>query len=287
MTPSLKLHLVCFLLAASFVSTVQANHGQASSPQQSSAPYRKPLAHQFRIHGLNRFSGPQKELLREWLKMGVGYTRNTLGVYPRRLELYVYPRPSNQPVPWAHTRRDAQESIHFYVDTRFDLTDFINDWTIYHELAHLSIPYVGESYAWFSEGFASYMQYQIMAQNKVLKDSLKQAYSNKIAPHLSLFDVIDTPANVASKLMDNRNFPAAYWGGAYFFVLAEHQLRAKHQLTLVELIANYQTAGRLTDDSVHALVRSWDELINDTLFVDLLNRFTQDPARDIYPAHFN
>jgi hypothetical protein len=269
-----------------FVAQAKAENGN-NEPQKQSAILANPVAQQFRIHGLSRFTGAQKDLLRQWLKEGVKATRQTLGDYPRRLELYVYPKPSDQPVPWAHTRRDANESIHFYVDTRFTLHDFISDWTIYHELAHLAIPYVGEQYAWFSEGFASYMQYQTMHEDKLLSEPLKQLYHNKIAPHLSRFNVGENAASVATKLMEKRNYPAAYWGGSWYFVMADQQLQNKHNMRLTALIERYQQTGRTKDQNIQALVNSLDALINDSLFGDLLYRFEHSPAKELYPTQFN
>ena len=119
---------------------------------------------QFSVQGLSVFKDEQATMLTSWLSQGVNATRATLGIYPTPLAIHVYPKKSNQPVPWAFTRRDAKGSVHFYVDTRFGLTKFVDDWTIYHEFAHLALPYLGQKYRWLSEGFASYMQYQIMQE---------------------------------------------------------------------------------------------------------------------------
>jgi hypothetical protein len=238
---------------------------------------------QFRVHGLAKFNADQQNVLRQWLSFGINATRSTLGVYPKPLELYIYSRPSNQPVPWAHTQRDKPESIHFYVDARFTAQQFIDDWTVYHELAHLAIPFVGEDNAWFSEGFASYMQYQIMAQKGVLVINLANAYKAKITPHLRWFQVNINAAAIAKNLMEKRNYPAAYWSGAYFFVLIDQQLQAKHYPTLIQLIEQYQQAGREQDDNIQGLLSSLDTLINDSLFSELFKRFNEAPAKSLYP----
>ena len=255
-----------------------------NSPQLSGP---KATIDQFRIHGIKAFTANEQDIIRQWLATGVNATRQTLGIYPRPLELYVYPKKSNQPVPWAHTRRDRHESIHFYVDARYSLDKFTEDWTVYHEIAHLAIPFVGEDYAWFSEGFASYMQYQIMAQSGVLTLPLEQAYLNKIAPHLNLFQNEQNAASIATQLMKKRKFPAAYWGGAWFFMLADQQLKTKHNTSLSYIISRYQQAGRLEDDNIQALLSSLDKLINDSLFSDLLNQFEHAPASSLYPSTLN
>lgn len=267
----MKLIIFYFLLLIVFPSCVQAEDMFDDT---------------FRVHGLSAFKADKKQILSQWLTKGVNATRATLGVYPRRLELYVYPKKSNQPVPWAHTRRDQKESIHFYVDSRFPVDKFINDWTIYHEISHLALPYLGAEYSWFSEGFASFMQYQIMAETGVLKGTLQERYQKKIAPHLKLFNSDLTAAAIARHLLSNSNYPAGYWGGAWFFVLADQQLRQKHNVSLNMVVEQYQTCCRLRDHTVQEVLKSFDQLIEDTLFTDLLERFENDAARTLYPGSF-
>jgi hypothetical protein len=240
----------------------------------------------FRVHGLSSFADEDKDKISRWLQKGVNATRATLGVYPRPLELYVYPKKSNQPVPWAHTRRDNLESIHFYIDSRFPLKKFVDDWTIYHEISHLALPYLGSEYSWFSEGFASYMQYQIMAETGILDGTLKQRYEQKISPHLRWFNSDLAASIIAKRLMSKKNYPAAYWGGAWFFVVADKQLRQKHNITLNMLLEQYQDCCRLRDENIQDVVASFDKLIDAPLFSTLLHRFENQAAQEVYPQEF-
>ena len=67
---------------------------------------------QFKVHGLSAFNEEQSKMLQSWLTLGVNVTRATLGIYPTPLSLHLYPKKSNQPVPWAYTRRDGKGSVH-------------------------------------------------------------------------------------------------------------------------------------------------------------------------------
>lgn len=241
---------------------------------------------QFSVHGLSAFNDEQGEKLESWLTTGVNATRATLGIYPVPLSLHLYPKKSNQPVPWAYTKRNENGSVHFHVDTRFPLTKFVDDWTIYHELAHMALPYLGAKYRWFSEGFASFMQYQIMAQAGVLKGSLEENYHRKIAPHLRWFNSDLTAASIATRLMNNNQYPAAYWGGAYFFVYADQLLIQKHHTTLTELMTYYQDCCRKNDNKLTDVITSLDGILNDKLFTHLLKQYENIPAHELYPEHF-
>lgn len=242
---------------------------------------------QFKVHGLSAFNTEQGKMLQSWLTQGVNATRATLGIYPTPLALHLYPRKSNQPVPWAYTRRNGQGSVHFHVDPRFGLTKFVDDWTIYHELAHMALPYLGPEYRWLSEGFASYMQYQIMTQSGVLKRSLDESYQLKIAPHLRWFNSDLTAASIARRLMDNNQYPAAYWGSAYFFVYADKLLAQKHNTSLAELITYYQNCCRKNDNNLTDVVTSLDGILDDKLFSHLLEQYENVPASELYPENFD
>ena len=80
----------------------------------------------------------------------------SIGSYPFTVTYYLSRKDNaSEPVPWANTVRSGEQAVEFYVDPSYDLSEFLADWTAPHEISHLSIPYVGRSNMWFSEGYAS------------------------------------------------------------------------------------------------------------------------------------
>lgn len=150
----------------------------------------------------------------------------------------------------------------------------------------MALPYLGSEYRWFSEGFASFMQYQIMAQAGVLKGNLNERYSSKINPHLRWFNSDLTAASIATRLMNNKQYPAAYWGGAYFFILADSKLQQQYKIRLTQLISLYQDCCRASDNNLEEVLTSLDGMIEGKLFSQLMDDFENLSARELYPEVF-
>jgi hypothetical protein len=231
----------------------------------------------YQLHWQHRFSETQQQQLQQWLDFSADATTALLGPYPFTMQLYLYHRPGKEPVPWANTWRDGAQQVHFYVDPRFNLSHFQQDWTGYHEMAHLALPFLGKDHAWFAEGFASFMQYQIMAQAGVI-DSATNAIGAKFARQRQHYLNQHSMRDNARKLLKARRYAAGYWGGAQFFVIADQLLQQHHKGSLAQLIARYQQCCRLKDDSLEQVIASLDKLSDSQLFSDLLQQFSQQDA---------
>lgn len=223
------------------------------------------------------FTAVEQQKLSQWLAFSRKATLDMLGPYPFEMQLYVYRRAGNEPVPWANTWREQSQQIHFYVAPQFSKHEFITDWTAYHEMAHLALPFLGRDNAWFAEGFASYMQYQIM-QHAGLIESAASYVAAKFAPQRKHYLQQLSMAETAAKLLSQRRFAAGYWGGAQFFVVAERLLQQQGKATLSQQIQHYQQCCRLRDNNLQQLVQSLDTLSDSELYSQLLQQFQQLPA---------
>lgn len=133
-------------------------------------------------HWQSPFDSAEQRKLKSWITTTVAAVESTVAPYPFDVHIYFHRLAGKgEPIPWANTNRNDQQAIHFHVDTSYSEGEFLQDWTAPHELSHLLIPYVGRSYSWFSEGFASFMQYQIMAAMGVMKKPrVQKAYQSKV-----------------------------------------------------------------------------------------------------------
>ena len=231
----------------------------------------------YQLHWQHKFSAEEQLKLSQWLVFSSQATLNVLGPYPFDMQLYLYRRAGNEPVPWANTWREHSQQVHFYVAPQFSQHEFVNDWTAYHEIAHLALPYLGRKNAWFAEGFASYMQYQIMQQAGLI-NSAANNITAKFAPQRKHYLQQLSMADTAAQLLSQRRFAAGYWGGAQFFFVAERLLQQQGKATLSQYIQRYQQCCRLQDTDLTQLIQSLDKLSDSTLFSQLLQQFNQLPA---------
>ncbi|NRQ42722.1 hypothetical protein HRH59_09120 [Rheinheimera sp. YQF-2] len=253
-----------------FIAVVLVLLGSAGNISMAATP-----PHQ--LHWQHEFSAAEQLKLEQWLAFSSQATLNTLGPYPFEMQLYLYRRAGKEPVPWANTWREHSQQVHFYVAPQFSKQQFIADWTAYHEIAHLALPYLGRKNAWFAEGFASYMQYRIMQQAGLI-DSATKEINAKFTPqrkhYLHQLSMVET----AAQLLSQRRFAAGYWGGAQFFVVAERLLLQQGKAPLNLQIQRYQQCCRLQDTNLQQVIQSLDSVSDSKIFSQLLQQFNQLPA---------
>ncbi|GAB2934024.1 hypothetical protein GCM10027181_36520 [Rheinheimera gaetbuli] len=262
--------LCCCKNVRKFVAAVLVLFSSASNISIAATP-------PYQLHWQHEFSAVEQLKLSQWLAFSSRATLSVLGPYPFDMQLYLYRRAGDEPVPWANTWREHSQQVHFYVAPQFSKQQFIADWTAYHEIAHLALPFLGRRHAWFAEGFASYMQYQIMQQAGLI-DSAATEINAKFAPQRKHYVQPLSMADTAAQLMSQRRFAAGYWGGAQFFVVAERLLLQQGKAPLHLQIQRYQQCCRLQDTSLTQLIQSLDKLSDSKLFSQLLQQFNQLPA---------
>jgi hypothetical protein len=237
-------------------------------------------------HWEDEFSSAEKAKVENWLNSVTAATESTLGVYPFTLHFYIHRRDgSSEPVPWASTRRYYVQGVDFHINPSYSLQSFLDDWTAPHEISHLSIPYLGREQSWFAEGYASFMQYQIMQKLGICSEQeVGEIYTEKIEGVRPYYDRDQDFVTVARELKSRNRYSVMYWGGASYFMHIDKRLMEEHGLELTDFIKEYELCCRLKDESFEELIESWDRLLGEPFFSELLRSYQRGPASEILKA---
>lgn len=241
---------------------------------------------QYDVIWKDNFNQAEKAKLTEWIN-GVGKaTTEVLGKYPFKVNIYMHRKnDAREPVPWANTVRDDEQGVHFHVDPSYPLKDFQEDWTAAHEISHLSIPYIGREHMWFSEGYASFMQWKILEQQGIYsEDEVNEKYAVRLQRAMNKYDEEDRYLAVYQRLRKRFDYPAVYWGGACYFFQVDAELQQKHNLSLPLVIQAYQRNGRMKEHDLEALIMALDKLSESHVFGATMTRFKTASAREAIGA---
>ena len=234
-----------------------------------------------RFHWEDAFSATEQQRLQNWIIRTDRALTELVGELPFTRHIFFHRRDnSREPVPWAHTQRSPTQGVHFHVDMSYPQQDFDEDWTAPHELSHLVIPYLGRKNAWFAEGFASYMQYQVMMQMGVLTHSdAQQRYAQRIERAEKRFALDDLPfVEAAPKLRAMGQYPTMYWGGAVYFKQVAQQLSIQGRISLIDTLASYVSCCRNEDASLKTLITQLDQLASGRVFRHCMDEFERQPG---------
>lgn len=238
----------------------------------------------------DEFSETQEDTLKLWIEEVKRATESTLGAYPFDMHIYFY-RASRgkRAVGFGHTsRKNDVNEIHFYINPDATYAELLEDWTAPHEMSHLAIPFLGKKYKWFAEGFATYLSRRIMIDMGYFTEAtFDSMYVNKIGEAGSSYSNPVKPfSEVSQELFDKYKYGAVYWGSAGFFYTADKQLQEKHDIRFTDLLKEYLQCCRMKNKRLAHVIRSFDRLIDDTIFTDLLYRYENEPCVSVM-APFN
>ena len=230
---------------------------------------------ELRLQFDDHFDREEREKLSLWVHEAKAGVESLVGPYPFDIRIRFTRARSGKPVPWARTYRGRTQGIHFYVDPRHSLDGLRRDWTAAHEFSHLILPYLGRQNSWFAEGFASFMQYQVMHSMGVIgPDEVIRRYRQKLDKSASEYGyprrefVATTP-----RLQAERRYPVMYWGAAVFFFRFNQTLETHAGITVIELLSDYMRCCRRHRSNLPGLARELDELAGAPYFSESVASF--------------
>lgn len=177
------------------------------------------------------FTNEQQNKIEDWVELSLEAVKTAHGSLPMDdFQIVVKPsRWSRGTVPWGEVEREEEPIVTLVVNPKASASSLKNDWTIYHELSHLLIPYDGYGPRWLSEGIASYYQ-NIVQHRSGLFDSetmwLKLIGGFERGRKQTNYKNF-TLAHVSDHLGENRNYMRVYWSGALYWLTVDAKLRPK------------------------------------------------------------
>ncbi len=242
-------------------------------------------------HWQDTFSTAEQAKLQSWVNETYKAVEDTVAPFPFDVHIYFHRRDgAEEPVPWAHTERiPNKQDVHFHVDTGFSKRRFLEDWTGAHEISHLLIPYLGRKNAWFAEGFASYLQYQVHYTMGIINETeLAQMYLHRFKRARGKYNLNDVPfAYSGEELVRRYDYPTMYWGGAAYFFIVEQELKRKNT-SLMAVLNKYVRCCRNKNDSIDQLVARLDTLSGTNIFSYQLAQCREEkgfPKFEMYLNH--
>ncbi|MBX7195046.1 MAG: hypothetical protein K1X94_23535 [Sandaracinaceae bacterium] len=132
------------------------------------------------------------------------------------------------------------------------------DWTLVHELVHLSVPYVPVEDAWLSEGIATY--YQEILRARAGMQSAEEAWRalDRGVSRGAAEPARDTLREASRGMRESRAFTRVYWAGAAIVWMLDVVSRASGRESLDARIARLE-ARRDETMSADALIAALDD----------------------------
>lgn len=164
-----------------------------------------------------------EELLRTWLTSATETVGKLTGAFPvPRAQIVIAAIPSStNSVPFGMAFRGGGASVILVVSQSATAEALDEDWVAIHELTHLTLPFIRENDAWFSEGYATYFQEALR---------LYAGRRTEADVRAALADGFERASNASSgrTLADETRqrhtthaYQRIYWGGAAIMMLAD------------------------------------------------------------------
>lgn len=223
--------------------------------------------------------------VRRWITAGAQAITTLYGRFPvPSPQLLVVPGgAAREPVPWGQVMRGGGDAVHLYIDQTRPLQEFLDDWTLVHELSHLLHPRMAPDDAWLYEGIASYYQNVLRARAGLLEattawDNLHAGFERGI---------LGTPRDqtlteVSQDMRRNHRFMRVYWSGAAIALIADKELRQRsgERESLDTALARFQACCLPSDRlwSGRAFLAKLDELTGTRVFRTLYAQHVDSTA---------
>ncbi len=222
------------------------------------------------------------ESTRRWLHDAASSVASIYGRFPvRSPQVLVLPGArAAESAPWAFVSRGGAAAVHFEVNQRRPLREFVDDWTAAHELSHLLLPYISLNESWLSEGIASYYQNIARARSGAVapEEAWQRMHSSfRRAAEWAARSPNVTLAQATARLYRDGGYMRVYWSGAAILMLADIQLREQSagSQSLDSVLGRFADCCLDPDPewSSRQVFAKWDELSGTAIFGKLYEQY--------------
>ena len=182
----------------------------------------------------------------------------------------------HSPVPWGQVKRGTPTNVLLVINPDLGYDALISDWTAFHELSHLLIPYRGHGNIWLSEGLATYYQNIIQARSgrfdetemwRKIAAGFQRGRNEQSWRHINLTKVSDN-------LHETRQYMRVHWSGVLFWLTVDVELRKQGKISLDDALKQLRYCCQGKSMSAEEIVSKLDELTKQKLFVPLFDKYS-------------
>ncbi|TLX49486.1 hypothetical protein CWC31_16230 [Pseudoalteromonas ruthenica] len=221
-------------------------------------------------------SDERQQQLQAWVNTAVDNTHNRLGaLHYKHVDVSIsQPVFTTEAVPWGEIKRGPPVQVVLEIGRFADIKRIRKDWTIYHELAHLYMPYLPAEDRWLSEGFATLMQnYTMLHAGIYNRGQFEHRLQAGLARGKADTRIQQGPLSEVSATMWQRQaYQRVYWSGVAYFIEAENEL-ARHKLRLSDIIVRYNHCCFRPRSSAKEFISALDGIAKTPVFSNLYSRY--------------
>lgn len=219
----------------------------------------------------------ERRMTHQWLQQVTEAILSVYGDLPKDHFMITIERSSNRsgPVPWGHVDRGNPTNALLVINPDLGYDALISDWTAFHELSHLFIPYQGHGDVWLSEGLATYYQNIIQARSGLFDETrmwekiasgFQRGSQDRRWRHINLTEVSDN-------LRETRQYMRVHWSGVLYWLTVDVALRKQGKGTLDDALKQLKDCCEDRSMSAQAIVNKLDELTDTELFTPLFKEY--------------
>lgn len=228
------------------------------------------------------FSSDYRQQVLSWTEQLAKSLTLVYGHWPRErwmIEVEATSGSADDPIPWAQVNRGSVDTVKFYVVQDTSAQDLLQEWTGYHEIAHLLLPYRGWGDTWFSEGLATYYQNLLQARAGLMSE--QDMWQRLLEGFLRGRDDVrfdgQTLVDVNKRMRSQGGYMRVYWSGAWYFLAADLRLREASQgsSSLDDVLLAVNECCARDALSVRAIIKAMDEELETPIFFELYETMRQ------------